>query len=37
MYSHLVSIEVGVKSCTNERMDLDSIAFYQDRPESLDA
>ena len=36
MYSHLVSVEVGVESGTYERMELDGTAFYEYRLECLD-
>ena len=35
MDSHLVSIEVGVKRCTNKWMKLDSLTFYKDRLKCL--
>ena len=34
--SHLVSVEVCVKACADERMELDSTAFYEYRLECLD-
>ena len=36
MYSHLVTVEVGVESRTNERVKLDRVSFYQYRFECLD-
>ena len=33
---HLVAVEVGVESFTNERMQLDSVSFDEHRLESLD-
>ena len=36
MNCHLVTVKVGIKSSTNERMQLDSLAFNQFRLESLD-
>ena len=35
MNRHLVTVEVGVKCRTYERMQLDRLTFYQDRFESL--
>ena len=37
VHSHLVSVEVGVKSRTNQRMKLDSFTLYQYRLKGLDA
>ena len=37
VYGHLVTVEVGVECRTNERMQLDSLAFDEDRLERLDA
>ena len=37
MHSHLVTIEIGVKCCTNKRMQLNCLTFNKDRLESLDA
>ena len=34
--SHLVSVEVCVKACADERMELDSTTFYEYRLECLD-
>jgi hypothetical protein len=34
---HLVAVEVGVEGRADERMQLDSLAFDQDRFEGLDA
>ena len=36
MNGHLVSVEVGVVRRTNQRMELDGFALYQDRFEGLD-
>ena len=36
MYSHLVTVEVSVESCTYERVELDGTALNEDRLESLD-
>ena len=36
MHCHLVPIEVGVERLANERVDLNCLAFYQGRLESLD-
>ena len=36
MDSHLVTIEIGVESCTSQRMQLDCLTFYQYRFEGLD-
>ena len=36
VYSHLVTVEVGVERGTNERMELDGTAFYEDRLKCLD-
>ena len=36
MNSHLVSVEVGVVSCTYKWMKLNSLTFYKDRFECLD-
>ena len=36
MHSHLVTVEVGVKCGTNQRMQLDCTAFYQNRLECFD-
>ena len=35
MYSHLVSVEVGVECGTNQRMQFDRFTFYQDRLKCL--
>jgi hypothetical protein len=35
MDGHLVAIEVGVESGTNQRVDLDGITFDQNRLKSL--
>ena len=37
MNRHLVAVEVRVERCTNKRMKLDRLTFYQDRLESLDS
>ena len=37
MNCHLVTVEIGIECCTDQRMYLDSFAFNQDRFESLDA
>ena len=37
MHGHLVAVEVGVEGSAHERMDLDRLAFHQQRLESLDA
>ena len=36
MHCHLVTVEVSVKCGTNQRMQLDRTAFYQNRLESFD-
>ena len=36
VYSHLVTIEVGVERGTNKGMQLDRLTFYQDRLKCLD-
>jgi hypothetical protein len=35
VHSHLVTVKVGVESRTNERVQLDSLAFDQARLERL--
>ena len=37
MHRHLIAIEVGVVGRTDEWMQLNCFALYQDRLESLDA
>ena len=37
MYSHLVSIEVGVERCTYEWMKFDCLTLYKDWLEGLDS
>ena len=37
MNRHLVAVEVGVKSRTYQRMELDRLSFYQDRLKGLDS
>ena len=37
MDRHLVAVEVGIERRANQRVNLDSLAFHQDRLESLDA
>ncbi len=37
MDGHLVAVEVGAKSSTDEGMDVNGLAFHQDRLEGLDA
>ena len=36
MYRHLVTVEVGIVRCTNERMELDCLTFYKNRLKCLD-
>ena len=37
MYGHLVTVEVGVVRCTNERMKLKCTTFYEYRFKSLNS
>ena len=37
MDRHLVTVEVGVEGCADQRMDLDGLALDEHRLESLDA
>ena len=37
VHGHLVAVEVGVEGRTHQRMELDGLAFDQDRLERLDA
>src|SRR6185369_15438969 len=37
MYCHLVTVEVGVECCTNQRVKLNGLALNQNRFKGLDA